>query len=228
MHAALSHQLRGLGLPCRSDLSSINAVRHPAVAEWTQWSYEDRTTQGTIRWMVGYRRFGDLFEAAAKRDPSDPAKHLEDPWMLTGLAATDFTYPTRKLLDKWYDSTDFGSSGLSMFIQMFAKLGNVPDDFHDLVEWAGGRYIQPKYRWDTWANGILGKYAETWDAADIRELRDAGVKRRQLDDTLALLYGIQAAHARSLYTQTIGAVPFPAVRAVLLEGVPPEYARELL
>lgn len=226
MNPTLRHQLVHLGVPSSLDLQSVNASRHPAVAEWAKWSYNDRTTAGSIAWLAGYRRFGDQFEAAAAAS-SDPATALQDPWMLVGHAESDFTYPTRKLIDKWYNN-DLGSNGLAQFIQMFPKLGNVPDDFHDTVHWAGGRYIVPQYRWTTWANGVLGKYAATWTMDNLRLLIDSGVKRRQLDMALASLYGVKPEMTRSLYSQVISEVPFAPVAAVLLDGVPADYARELL
>lgn len=228
MTSALSSQLALIGMPSRADLDSIDAKRHPSVAEWVNWSYEERATAVTLRWLAGYRRFGNQFEAAARLAPLDPASRLEDMWMLAGLHRNDFTYPTRKLIGKWQENSRFGAHNLSLFVQMFVKLGNVPDDFHDLVHWAGDRYILPMYRWTTWANGVLGKYAEGWTSDDIRSLISAGVKRRQLDEALADLYGVKAIETRSIYTQVMGTVPFEAVHAVLLGGVSIEYARELL
>jgi hypothetical protein len=226
MRQALTYQLLQYR-PSSGDLASIDAARHPGVAQWVRDSYEDRTTAQSIRWLRGYRRFGDVFERATQLDPHDPAVKLADPWYLAGLREEDFTPATRSFLHSMYER-DMGSQGLSLFISAFAKLGNLPDNFQEQMRWAGGRYIVPKSFWGSWVNGLLGEYASTWTPENIDELMTAGVRRREMDKALAAVYGVSVDVTRNIHEQVLPDVPYSVVKAVVLDEVPVEYVRATL
>lgn len=225
MSMAVKQQLMSIR-PSQVDLGSIDAVRHPGVYQWVADSYRTSMDAASILWMRGYRRFGDVFERATQLSPGAPETKLAEPWYLVGLRESDFTPVTRGHIARTFGSGSAASEFIQ-FVNTFHKKGNLPDNFREQVEWAGGRAVPQKTIWSTWAMGVLGEYARHWEPENIDELMAAGVKRRQVDEALSTLYGVPEDFTRNLNRQLLPDVPYAAVQAVLLDGVPAEYAREV-
>lgn len=222
MSPVLREELLAYG-PANSDLSSIDTAAHPGVAEWVRNSYH-RFGAESILWMRGYRRFSDVFEHATRLDNRDPAQKLADPWYLVGLREEDFSPVTRGYIARIFTSESTRSQ-LTLFINTFHRHGNLPDNFREQVEWAGGRSVKQTTVWTSWVMGVLGRYAGSWKPENVDELIAAGVKRRELDHVLSEVYGVSAEMTRNMTRQVLPDVPYTVVRAVLIEGMPIEYAR---
>lgn len=211
--------------PSKVDLDSIDAERHPGVLGWVDQNvWRDKMDAHSILWMRGYRRFGDVFERATQLSANSPETKLADPWYLVGLREEDFTPATRSYVARTFGS-GASSSSFVQFVNTFHKRGNLPDNFGEQVNWAGGRAIPQTTIWSSWVMGVLGTYARTWKPEDIDELMAAGVKRRDVDHTLSALYGVTDGETRNINRQVLPDVPYDAVRAILIEGVPLEYAQ---
>ncbi len=225
---ALEYQLFQLR-PSYPDLASIDGVRHPGVVAWVDDNaWRDRIDAQSILWIRGYHRFGSVFEQAYQLDPFAPETKLADPWYLAGLRTEDFTPTTRAYITRTFHSGEAGTSSLIQFINTFHKKGNLPDNFNEQVAWAGGRSIPQTTIWSSWAQGVLGAYARTWDSENIDELMQAGMRRRELDKALSFLYGVPVEYVTNISQQRLPDVEFAAVRAYMLEGVPAEFVRAAL
>lgn len=213
--------------PARTDISGIDEASHPGVASWVRSSYTSHFGAESILWMRGYRRFGDVYEQAVRLDYRNPAGKLADSWYLVGLCEEDFSPVTHSYIARTFIGNHTRSQ-LTLFVNTFHKHGNLPDNFQEQVEWAGGRTIEQTTIWTSWVMGVLGRYAGSWTPENVDELMAAGVARRDLDHVLAQVYNVDVHRTRNLHASVLPDVPYSVIRSVLIEDVPIEYVRAAL
>ena len=220
--------------PTKSLLQYIDVARHPSVFGVVADGFGGSNSTESRTWLVAYERFGDDFEEAAKKyDPRDEGlkgklhPHIDDPWKLTGYTHDEISLATHYVAAMTVPpllSEHTGHSGLTFLMRTVARHGMAPDSLIDCAEWYSRGVVVPSAVWTYhhgWATLLFGTPAGTWTAEDMQWLVEFGDKEA-FQDAYTALTGITSA-----LTQTSARLPFPALQAVLADGVSPEYAKEL-
>lgn len=202
----------GLYPPGTGDHSSVDVERHRLTYAYASARGAYSAGRHNEHWVRGYQRFGDRFEEALygvdlsdTRDADlDIEQNLEDPWNLIGLDAAS-EIPHIGLL--WPNA---GSRQRVALVDKVAQLGVPHSRYDEVLTWSQQNrlpYLMLELR--GWVGPILGAQMGDWTVDGLLTLIDAGCS---YSDVMVL------ANDRGLHG-------YDAVHAVLLEGVPLEYAR---
>lgn len=222
--------------PSKSQLAYIDADRHPEVFRVVTDGHSGSTSTESRMWLAAYERFGDDFEEAARR--YDPPRHegmkgklhpyIDDPWKLTGYAHDEVSQATHYVatmaVPPLLREGNY-SPKLSFVMRTVARYGMAPDSLVDCAMWySRGTIVTPEawtYRLG-WATLLFGQPASTWTGDDLAWLVEYGNKQA-FQDAYAALTGVTSA-----YDATHARLPFSLLKAVLTEGLAPEYAKEMM
>lgn len=225
MGTSFQYYLAATYRPSTNLIGDIDGARHPNVARWVETgAYDDRYTASSLGWFTGYKKFGDVFERAARLTPNYPENSFADPWNIIGMRESDFSQTTLR----WFTMVvSPHSTALHHLITSFNKLGNVPENLFEQNEWGRGKltsFAAPKRPLKSYPETILGGMARSWVPDNIDELMAYRVAAYQVKHLVEELYPTVKFDEPGEET----VVPFEVVRAGLIEKTPIEYLKAML
>ena len=158
------------------------SVAHPYTSRACANAWTGAADAGNSRWLKGYERFGDAYEAAYKacaldaRQPDyqgDPEmswnwveKYMDDPWNLTGLSRAHMTAKTARI---GMQAVAKQKQGTIRFIELFEWDGNVPEEIPD-SEVLASLPVMTLISHRRWADRVVGTAVNGWDYTTAMEL----------------------------------------------------------
>lgn len=221
-------------VPVSAFLSAIDKERHPAVWNVVHDAHTIRSESvpfGAKRWLAGYRKFGDEYEAGAERllkrlNPSTYAYHeeLEDPWMSTGYAEHRLSPTTLRIAERHARAT---KELLPDLMRVVVARGMAPKALQTAADWyCGGQIGRPATFSMGWPTLVFGGYAARWTPAELVWLAKSGISP---DDYLELVLSLIGHPTQPNQVQPpTGGLPFEVLRLIISDGIPLEYAVELV